>query len=104
MHKILQQLLNRTFTYYHQISCKTEGDIKRKLLYLFTVSPGSYTLRLMTATFQRDTQAFLSSNDADDTDNWQEGLWLMLILSISEQPGMFKVVVASVMMNFVQPA
>ncbi len=33
MHKILQQLLNRTFTYYHQISCKTEGDIKRKLLY-----------------------------------------------------------------------
>ncbi len=33
MHKILQQLLNRTFTYYHQISCKTEGDIKQKLLY-----------------------------------------------------------------------
>ncbi len=24
---------NRTFTYYHQISCKTEGDIKQNLLY-----------------------------------------------------------------------
>ncbi len=32
MHLILQQLLDGTFTYYHQISCKNEGDIKQKLL------------------------------------------------------------------------
>ncbi len=34
MHLILQKLLNRTFTYDHQISCETEGDIKRKLLFI----------------------------------------------------------------------